>query len=71
MQFGTFIVGSVTMSEVYRSTGALSFKGGEFVLEEKPLRIYSGTMHYFRVVPQYWRDRFRKMRACGLNTVET
>nr|XP_022302707.1 beta-galactosidase-1-like protein 2 [Crassostrea virginica] len=59
------------MSEVYRSTGALSFKGGEFVLEGKPLRIYSGTMHYFRVVPQYWRDRFRKMRACGLNTVET
>ena len=59
------------MSEVYRSTGALSFEGGEFVLEGKPLRIYSGTMHYFRVVPQYWRDRFRKMRACGLNTVET
>ncbi|KAK3103421.1 hypothetical protein FSP39_019072 [Pinctada imbricata] len=28
-------------------------------------------MHYFRVHPDYWMDRLRKMRACGLNTVET
>lgn len=28
-------------------------------------------MHYFRVVPQYWRDRLQKMRDFGLNTVET
>uniref|UniRef100_A0A8W8LK22 Glycoside hydrolase 35 catalytic domain-containing protein n=1 Tax=Magallana gigas TaxID=29159 RepID=A0A8W8LK22_MAGGI len=59
------------MSEVYCSTGALTFKDGNFILDGKPLRIFSGTMHYFRVVPAYWRDRFRKMRACGLHTVET
>lgn len=59
------------MTEVYCSTGALTFKDGNFILDGKPLRIFSGTMHYFRVVPAYWRDRFRKMRACGLNTVET
>jgi beta-galactosidase GanA len=28
-------------------------------------------MHYFRIPPQYWRDRLRKLRAAGLNTVET
>nr|XP_023026961.1 beta-galactosidase-1-like protein 3 [Leptinotarsa decemlineata] len=28
-------------------------------------------MHYFRVPKNYWRDRLRKMRAAGLNTVET
>lgn len=59
------------MTEVYCSTGALTFKDGNFILDGKPQRIFSGTMHYFRVVPAYWRDRFRKMRACGLNTVET
>ncbi len=37
----------------------------------KPFRILSGALHYFRVVPEYWEDRLRKFKACGLNTVET
>jgi len=28
-------------------------------------------MHYFRIVPAYWRDRLLKLKACGFNTVET
>jgi len=28
-------------------------------------------MHYFRIPPAYWRDRLLKLRAMGLNTVET
>ncbi|XP_060069165.1 beta-galactosidase-1-like protein 2 [Ylistrum balloti] len=60
------------MAEVtYRSPGSLTFKNGDFILDQKPLRILSGTMHYFRVVPEYWEDRLLKMKACGLNTVET
>jgi beta-galactosidase len=42
-----------------------------FLLHNQPFRILSGAMHYFRVVPEYWRDRLEKMRAFGLNTVET
>lgn len=33
--------------------------------------ILSGAIHYFRVHPDYWRDRLLKLRACGFNTVET
>jgi len=43
----------------------------EFVYDGKPLRIISGAMHYFRIVPEYWEDRLRKLKACGFNTVET
>jgi beta-galactosidase len=43
----------------------------QFLLDGRPFRILSGAMHYFRVVPEYWRDRLEKMRAFGLNTVET
>ena len=43
----------------------------QFVLETKPFRILSGSIHYFRVVPEYWRDRLRKLKAMGLNTVQT
>eukprot|EP00961_Rhodomonas_salina_P272138 3677595-Rhodomonas_salina.1 len=28
-------------------------------------------MHYFRIHPQCWRDRLRKMRLMGINTLDT
>ncbi len=43
----------------------------QFYLNGEPFRIISGSIHYFRVVPQYWRDRLEKLRAMGCNTVET
>lgn len=49
----------------------LGIEGDQFVLDGRPLRILSGAMHYFRVVPEYWEDRLLKLRAMGLNTVET
>lgn len=42
-----------------------------FVYNGQRLRVLSGAIHYFRVVPEYWRDRLLKLKACGLNTVET
>ncbi|MFC5467387.1 glycoside hydrolase family 35 protein [Cohnella suwonensis] len=48
-----------------------SYDGNSFVYRDRPVRILSGALHYFRVVPEYWRDRLLKLKACGLNTVET
>ena len=45
--------------------------GNQFLYDGKPVRILSGAIHYFRVVPEYWRDRLLKLKACGFNTVET
>ncbi|MER6518413.1 beta-galactosidase family protein [Streptomyces sp. NPDC001553] len=42
-----------------------------FRLDGEPFRILSGGLHYFRVHPDHWRDRLRKTRLMGLNTVET
>jgi len=42
-----------------------------FVLDGKPFQIISGEMHYERVPPEYWRDRLKKARAMGLNTIST
>lgn len=49
----------------------LSVKGNDFYLNDKKFRIYSGAVHYFRTVPEYWEDRLLKLRAAGFNTVET
>ncbi|GIP31503.1 beta-galactosidase family protein [Paenibacillus sp. J2TS4] len=51
--------------------GQFAISGNQFTYDGKPIQLLSGAMHYFRVVPEYWRDRLLKMKACGLNTVET
>ncbi|MGZ3946055.1 MAG: glycoside hydrolase family 35 protein, partial [Mucilaginibacter sp.] len=42
-----------------------------FLLDGKPLQIISGEMHCYRIPRAYWRDRIRKAKAMGLNTVAT
>ena len=59
------------------STGEVEMKKGvfeirdDFYLDGKPFKIISGAVHYFRIVPEYWRDRLEKLKAMGANTVET
>jgi beta-galactosidase len=45
--------------------------GDQLLFDGQPFRIFSGAMHYFRVHPELWRDRMVKMKAMGLNTLET
>ncbi|WP_431801210.1 glycoside hydrolase family 35 protein [Halobacillus andaensis] len=49
----------------------LQAKDGQFYLNQEPFQILSGAMHYFRTVPEHWEDRLQKLKALGLNTVET
>lgn len=42
-----------------------------YYLNNKPFQLISGAIHYFRVVPEYWRDRLEKLKNAGCNTVET
>lgn len=42
-----------------------------FYLDGEPFQIISGSIHYFRIVPEYWRDRLEKLKGLGMNTVET
>ncbi len=51
--------------------GIVTVKDNSFYIEGREFTILSGTIHYFRVVPEYWEDRLKKLKACGFNTVET
>jgi beta-galactosidase len=53
------------------AAGTFEVKGGQFLLNGKPLQIISGEIHPFRVPVPYWKDRLLKARAMGLNTVCT
>jgi len=52
-------------------THTLRAAGDHFEFDGKPFQIISGAIHYARVPRAYRRDRLRKARAMGLNTVET
>lgn len=52
-------------------TPPVTIQGDHFVREGKTYQIISGAIHYSRVPKEYWRDRLKKARAMGLNTVET
>ncbi|ELT88070.1 hypothetical protein CAPTEDRAFT_181391 [Capitella teleta] len=49
----------------------LETRDDAFFLNGKKTLLLSGAVHYFRVVPEYWRDRLLKVKAAGLNCVET
>lgn len=52
-------------------SNTFTIKEKEFILNGEPFKIYSGAMHYFRTLPEYWEDRLLKLKAAGFNTVET
>ncbi|XP_065800234.1 beta-galactosidase-1-like protein 2 isoform X2 [Muntiacus reevesi] len=49
----------------------LQVRGSDFTLGNTPFLILSGTIHYFRVPRDYWKDSLLKLKACGFNTVTT
>lgn len=46
-------------------------KDGKFLLDGKPVQLICGEMHYPRIPQEYWRDRIRRAKAMGINTVST
>lgn len=60
-----------TEAQPVANVHTLRVHADRFEMDGKPFQIISGAIHYERVPRAYWRDRLRKARAMGLNTVET
>ena len=63
------LVTIVTSVESQHEFG-IDFDRNTFVLDGKPFRYISGSVHYFRLHPSKWLDRLRKVRAAGFNAVQ-
>ncbi|MED7953083.1 glycoside hydrolase family 35 protein [Streptomyces sp. BE303] len=50
---------------------SLTVDGDTFLRAGLPHRIVSAAVHYFRIRPEQWLDRLTRLRAMGVNTVET
>ena len=65
------VTSTVPLKRIREKAIEFSVLGESFVVEGRNMRILSGAIHYFRVVPGYWEDRLMRLKAAGLNTVET
>ncbi|XP_072117244.1 beta-galactosidase-like isoform X1 [Mobula birostris] len=51
-------------------TFTIDYEKNCFSKDGSCFRYISGSIHYFRVPPIYWKDRLRKMYMAGLNTIQ-
>ncbi|XP_075732130.1 beta-galactosidase-like [Rhipicephalus microplus] len=54
----------------HRRSFTVDYANNQFLIDGKPFRIISGSLHYFRVSRAHWKDRLLKMRFAGLNAVD-
>ena len=50
---------------------SITWQDGALRRDGEPHRVISGAVHYFRVHPDQWEDRLRRLAAMGANTVDT
>ncbi|SEG96629.1 beta-galactosidase [Nonomuraea solani] len=62
---------SATTTDAPGGASALTWRGRRLYRDGVPHRVLSGGLHYFRVHPDLWRDRLRRLADLGLNTVDT
>ena len=49
----------------------IRYDSRSLIIDGKPVFIFSGELHYFRCPRELWKDRMQKMKAAGLNCVDT
>lgn len=49
----------------------VDYEANEFLKDGKPFRYISGSLHYFKIPPELWRDRLQKAKFAGLNAIQT
>lgn len=68
---GAALASPLTAAAQSGSAHRLTANDSTLLLDGNPMQIISGEMHYARIPRAYWRDRLRKARAMGLNTIST
>ncbi|KAM4608570.1 beta-galactosidase-1-like protein [Polymixia lowei] len=51
-------------------TFSIDYNNNCFLKDGKPFQYISGSIHYSRIPPYYWKDRLVKMYMAGLNAVQ-
>lgn len=63
--------GLMPASAARAANARFAIRGDDFVLDGEPIHLMAGEMHYPRIPRELWRDRLRKLKSLGLNTLCT
>ena len=69
--FILFVLLCIILDPVHARSFTIDYENDCFLKDGKPFRYISAGMHYFRVPRAYWKDRLLKIKAAGLNAVQT
>ena len=58
-------------AKIFASPDRIRYDGNCMTIDGEDKFVYSAAFHYFRCPEELWRDRFRKIKEAGFNTVET
>jgi len=61
----------MTATSSHPSVATLTYSDSTLLRDGRPHRMLAGAVHYFRVHPDQWEDRLRRLAAMGANTVDT
>ena len=59
----------VPLAPALAATRRFAVDGDQFILDGQPLQILAGELHYTRIARADWRDRLKKLKSLGLNTL--
>ena len=71
LSFTNFLALLACFYSTYAGTFTVDYTKHQFIKDGKPFRFISGSIHYFRIHPDHWDDRLKRVRALGLNAIET
>eukprot|EP01129_Flabellula_baltica_P011043 TRINITY_DN4755_c0_g1_i1.p1 TRINITY_DN4755_c0_g1~~TRINITY_DN4755_c0_g1_i1.p1 ORF type:complete len:628 (+),score=123.08 TRINITY_DN4755_c0_g1_i1:1051-2934(+) len=60
----------ISLLTVKTNSQTFTIQNDTFVRDGYPFRVLSGSIHYHRIRPVYWRDRLERVKALGLNAVQ-
>lgn len=64
-------VSAVSVGKQFAHPERIRYDGNSMKIEGRDFFMYSAAFHYFRCPKELWRDRFKKIKEAGFNTVET
>lgn len=49
----------------------IDFDNNTFIKDSQPFQYVSGSIHSYRIPKELWEDRLIRLRAAGLNAIQT
>lgn len=68
-----FLLSAAAQRAITKETTTRSFEiyNDTFFKDGEPFQVKAGCVHYSRVPVEYWQDRLQRLKAMGLNAIQT